>query len=87
MRTARAFWLSFCGDREEKYKLEHYNYDVLSWALPYDQMLHHRLWTIADAGFYLLQFEASKEGGLLDQVVWKCCWGPPGGETYERREA
>lgn len=76
--------MSASGDRRDVYRLHHYNYGVLSWALPYEELLEHQLWPIADAGYYLLEFESSKGEGDLDRIVWKCSWGSLGGEIYER---
>ncbi len=80
-----ALWLAFCGDKSDKYKLSHYNYDVLAWTISYDEILHHQLWPIPDSGYYLLCFESDGTcGDLMDKIVWKCSWGFPGGDTYER---
>ena len=56
------------GDRTQTYKLDHYEYDIFSWLLTWDENAHRGRFRVPSAEYYLLKFQ------VIDDRVFAINW-------------
>ncbi len=78
-------WMCMQGARGESYKLEHYNYDIFSWALTWDESAKRGRFRNPTADYYLLKFQA--RDGKIDGLKWTIDGGIPKGQLFIREVA
>lgn len=75
--------MCFQGNTKQTYCLEHYHYNVFSWLLTRDEVVHRGRFPVTVPDCYLIEFRASAKGsGKVDQLTWKPDPDVPDGEIF-----
>ena len=78
--------LSLNGYRQEKHRLSHYNYDVLSFEMTYEDCLKREMWPKTFKKYYLLEFRSEDGRGNMTHIRWRPDPAVPSGEDFVKRE-
>jgi CubicO group peptidase (beta-lactamase class C family) len=81
-----SLWMAYCDDRANKYRLQHYSDDTLTYEIDYEESVKRGLWPVPSADFYLLNFQGENRDGKMNSILWKYDWQEPNGEIFTRRD-
>lgn len=79
-------WMAYCDDRANKYRVQHYSNDTLTYEIDYEESMKRGLWPVPSADFYLLKFQKPNRDGKMNSILWKYDWQEPDGEIFTRRD-
>lgn len=80
-------WVAYCGDRENKYRLQHYRDDTMSFEIDSEESKRRGLWPVPSAEAYLLHFRRQAGASHMESILWKADWEEPDGEIFSRFES
>lgn len=67
--SVNTLWMAYCGDRVNKYRLNHYSNDTLTYEIDYEEPVKRGLWPVTSADFYLLHFQGENQDGRMIMEV------------------